>query len=133
MNCPKCRGTLQTLKLQTKQGKELELDQCGLCGGLWFDREELGEFLSGTVEVIDSPDLGASRAFELDYKESACPRCKTTLTRTPNPREPRIQGDVCERCGGLWFDAGEADGIKLSDRVNAAFDGWLAKIKPAAK
>ena len=34
---------------------------------------------------------------------------------------------------GLWLDAGEADGIKLADRVNAAFDGWLTKIKPAAK
>ena len=132
MNCPKCRaGKLQTLQLHTKKGQALEVDQCSICGGLWFDRGELEEFLSGTPEIVDAPQLDPSLAVELDYEEAKCPRCGEPLKKTKAPQNDRIQGDACGVCGGLWLDAGEASGIAMAEKVNAVFDDWLAKLKPA--
>ncbi|MBI5202758.1 MAG: zf-TFIIB domain-containing protein [Elusimicrobia bacterium] len=132
MNCPKCRaGKLQDLKLKTKQAKTLELEQCNMCGGVWFDRGELEDYLGGTVTVIDFPKLDAALAVELDYREAKCPRCDAKLSKSKAPQNDRIQGDACKLCGGLWLDGGEADGIKMADKVNAVFDDWLAKLKPA--
>lgn len=134
MNCPKCRaGKLQTLTLHTQQGKSLEVDQCSMCGGVWFDRGELDEFLSGTVEIIDFPQLDASLAVELDYRDAKCPRCTEPLKKTKAPQNDQIQGDACGRCGGLWLDSGETSGIAMAEKVNAVFDNWLAKLKPAGK
>lgn len=133
MNCPKCRaGKLQALKLRTKVGGLLEVDQCTMCGGVWFDREELSDYLKGTVTVLDFPELDAALAVELDYREAKCPRCgDETLKKSKAPHNDRIQGDACPRCGGLWLDSGEAGGIAMAEKVNAVFDDWLAKLKPA--
>lgn len=134
MNCPKCRaGKLQPLKLRTKQKQELELEQCNMCGGVWFDRGELDHFLKGTVEVVAFPHLDAALSVELDYRDAKCPRCSAKLERSKAPQNDRIQGDACKACGGLWLDAGEADGIKMAERVNAVFDDWLLKLKPVEK
>ena len=134
MNCPKCRaGKLETLKLHTKQGHDLELDQCSICGGIWFDRGEIEEYLTGTVEVIDVPLLDPAVSVELDFREATCPRCSIKLQKTHAPQNEKIQGDNCPQCGGLWLDAGEADDIAMAEKVNAAFNDWLLKIKPAAK
>lgn len=133
MNCPKCRtGKLQTLTLKTKQGSPLHVDQCSICGGVWFDHGELDRYLSGTVEVLDAPELHATLAVELDHREAKCPRCDVTLAKTAAPRNDRIQGDSCPNCAGLWLDAGEAGGIAMAEKVNAVFDDWLAKLKPKA-
>ncbi|MBI4425161.1 MAG: zf-TFIIB domain-containing protein [Elusimicrobia bacterium] len=133
MNCPKCRaGKLQGITLKTKQGAALGLDQCSICGGVWFDRGELEGYLSGAVEVLDSPSLHPKLAVELDHCEASCPRCAKPLAKSKAPQSPRIQGDACAACGGLWLDAGETGGIALAEKVNAAFDSWLAGLKPKA-
>lgn len=131
MNCPKCRaGKLQALILKTQQGPELHVDQCSICGGVWFDHGELDRYLSRKLDVLESPQLHATLAVELDHREAKCPRCAVPLKKASSPQNDRIQGDQCPKCAGLWLDSGEADGIALAQKVNVVFDNWLAKLKP---
>ena len=60
-----------------------------------------------------------SRRVELDKQQAAaareagtpkCPRCQTPLTE----REfQNVKLDACDRCKGVWFDAGELEMILL--------------------
>jgi phage FluMu protein Com len=60
-----------------------------------------------------------SRRAELDRQEAAaaksasgvkCPRCGNTLTE----REfQHVKLDACDRCKGVWFDAGELEMVLL--------------------
>ncbi|MDP1830136.1 MAG: zf-TFIIB domain-containing protein [Archangium sp.] len=88
--CPTHRTPMQRLISSTPAGRELELDRCGECGGLWFDAGELE--LTATHRA-----LPAGPGFEY-----FCPSCSDPA------RDPAVGGQFaaarCNACQGTWLD-----------------------------
>jgi Zn-finger nucleic acid-binding protein len=104
--CPKCDAPLFSLRF-----KEVEVDFCERCRGLWLDAGELEALMRQTGAVADDPLL----AFQNQPgtvprgRKHLCPRCDQTLCEVTVPRigaEP-LHLDRCPRGHGLWFDASE--------------------------
>ena len=49
-----------------------------------------------------------------------CPKCEGKLVETDYES---IKIDVCEKCGGVWFDAGELAQVTQKDK-----GGWFGKM-----
>ena len=64
--------------------------------------------------------LQAENAHSLDLK---CPKCDGTLYET---EMENIKIDVCNKCSGVWLDAGELAHIVDKDEKNGG--GWLSRL-----
>jgi Zn-finger nucleic acid-binding protein len=114
MKCPKCQGRMQPI---TTAGGTV--DRCDDCGGVWFDRLEMGKQADHSSEVdVGNPERGA-RFNSVD--RIGCPRCANTpLTRMVDNDQPHIWFEACSSCGGRFLDAGEFKDLterSLSDLV----------------
>ncbi len=106
MRCVKCEGRLVTVRIE-----DIDVDQCDLCAGIWFDAHELERVLRR--EHVE-PLLGHGPAHAGDDdRRGHCPRCKGEgyLVRLASPKAP-IHVDTCAICGGKWLDGGELDLLK---------------------
>jgi Zn-finger nucleic acid-binding protein len=77
----------------------------------YFHRKEK-ELIAKMKEKLESED-----ARDLEIK---CPKCDGTLHETDFEN---IKIDVCDKCSGVWLDAGE-----LTQIVDKEDQGWLGKI-----
>ena len=106
--CPNGDGPMHQVVTRSRHGAELLLDQCGGCGGVWFDKYELfriGEAEARQVEGIDKEKLryptgtGASLL---------CPVCGVTLVSFQDANIPEnIQLLSCPKCSGFWVNHGQ--------------------------
>ncbi|MFZ2640155.1 MAG: zf-TFIIB domain-containing protein [Verrucomicrobiia bacterium] len=104
--CPKCDAQLFSLRF-----KEVEVDFCERCRGLWLDAGELETLMRRTGGSADDPLL----AFQNQPgtpprgRKSLCPRCDQTLREVvvPRPGAEALYLDRCPRGHGLWFDVNE--------------------------
>jgi len=115
MNCPKCPGKLEEIKIGKKE--PLIIDRCFACGGLWFDKDELPVAINKEIvrtvefdlekEPLEDQELVYEIGF--DKIEIVCPRCGggQKMVKKPSPRNKKVTMDYCEKCGGIWLDAGE--------------------------
>lgn len=88
------------------QHQGLEVDSCPECFGIWFDREELRQFLSHPdwVEKV-LPDLPTPDRFLRPASQARlCPGCRQEMKES---QLGEILVDVCPRCQGIWLDQGE--------------------------
>lgn len=87
----------------------LEVDSCPECFGIWFDREELKEFLKHPdwVQRLASSDKGGGVAVPPVPKSRKCPQCQCALMESSLGE---VLVDVCTRCRGIWLDQGELEG-----------------------
>ncbi len=106
MDCPVCKHAMITLEL-----RDVEIDHCVACGGIWLDGDEL-ELL------LDDPQRAKNllKSFEADAacKETPrkCPICRRRMQKIVVGKDkPRLLIDKCAREHGLWFDAGELEEI----------------------
>ncbi len=102
MKCPKCEHEMEVVAF-----KDVEVDRCTLCKGLWFDSFEAEQLkhMKGSEEIdIGDPDVG--RVFNRDDRID-CPRCKTAMIRMVDPKQTHIWMESCTVCHGVFFDAGE--------------------------
>jgi Zn-finger nucleic acid-binding protein len=104
MICPKCRQ--DTIVVEHRQ---IELDYCPKCEGVWFDAGELNLFLQ--CAKLASPELMMRNIVSLPAVESSgkppkCPICGQGMKEVAIG-QPAINIDVCRRADGLWFDGGE--------------------------
>ncbi|MBI5687764.1 MAG: zf-TFIIB domain-containing protein [Verrucomicrobia bacterium] len=105
--CPKCDAQLLNLRF-----KEVEVDFCERCRGLWLDAGELEALMRQTGGSADDPLMafqnqpGATPSRE---RKHLCPRCDQTLREVavPRPGAGPLHLDRCPRGHGLWFDASE--------------------------
>ncbi len=109
MLCPVCREILVVFEY-----RNIELDYCPDCGGVWFDSGEV-ELLMETVG-IDAEKI----SFDLKKPERSisearrrCPACDKIMEKVCTPDE-RIILDQCPFGDGIWFDAGEISGALSS-------------------
>lgn len=104
--CPKCDSQLFSLRF-----KEVEVDFCDRCHGLWLDAGELEALMRLTGAAASDPLL----AFQNQPgapprgRKHLCPRCDQTLREVavPRPGAEALRLDRCPRGHGLWFDANE--------------------------
>jgi Zn-finger nucleic acid-binding protein len=92
--------------MEQKKFRDVTLDRCATCGGIWFDNAEISDAAGGRIDVemldIDSP--------------RTCPSCKGSMEKA------RIRGldvETCSHCGGVFIEAAAKDGI---DSVGAVLD-----------
>lgn len=137
MDCPKCKvGRLSPVSIQmnVRSGKPrlelLDLEQCGGCHGVWFDRGELEKYLDAELTVLDASELPASIHAEHDTKPADCPKCKKAMERGPAPKG-KVQVDRCRHCAGVWLDGREIDVLEKANRsVLTRFSSWLEDALP---
>lgn len=127
--CPACKQVSMLLFGDDK----LEIDSCPECFGLWFDGEELRQFLpsQSLAEKILSQDrmeqMLRSQPRDPGH-ERICPQCSIAMRESP---VGAVQVDVCFRCRGIWLDQGELSRLleqyKVGDRGNLVVLNQIAE------
>src|SRR3989338_9710530 len=106
MTCPQCAAAMREVNIESHYATPIVLDQCSLCGGLWFEGTELFRARVGEarkVEAVDADKLCAPSP--PSEKPLLCPRDHTTLTPFDDPNFPKeILVESCPMCGGFWFN-----------------------------
>lgn len=122
MKCPKCGAALNKVKIKTRpeyggdvlkdaeETREIEVDQCLSCNGIWFDQNELQQYLSEKLIILDSPPIEKYETY--NKKAGLCPRCQTEMAKKPSPKDKSIIMDICEKCNGVWLDGSELDKLE---------------------
>ena len=99
MQCPKCKK--KPLKSCKVTAKQLMLDQCELCRGIWLDKDELGELLGAKAKKDFSIP-----SFSTQLQNVDCPRCHVSLREFCYP-DTLVLVDACKQCEGVWLDNNE--------------------------
>ena len=140
--CPVCVGVMMVKKDIGVRGG-VTLDYCPRCGGLWFDRGEVGRVAHHDTSVIHPLLIDAAARVRppcqgcgtpLDRNAEKCAVCgRRNILGCPvcdEPMERRERDglvlDVCKRCQGVWFDNAELSAIwrlKLADAKVASRSG----------
>lgn len=103
--CVRCDEGLREVEYP---GTEVKIDVCPACAGVWLDKGEL-EALRAAVRHLVRPERDLrERAKELALdapppEQRGCPRCSIALAVAPTRG---VNAERCERCSGLWLDAG---------------------------
>jgi Zn-finger nucleic acid-binding protein len=126
--CPVCVGVLMEKKRVAGPGRGLTVDFCPRCGGIWFDRGEVGEIARQDYSVLSGMMLESSARINppchecrapLDRNAEKCAVCgwknilKCPVCDRHMERRP-VQGvvlDFCRKCQGAWFDNAELTAI----------------------
>jgi len=108
MQCPNCKHELKKFIY-----KDINLDQCISCGGMWFDG---GEFRSAK----DKEDEFL-RWFDIDlFADPRQFKGGNSTMNCLNDKEPLyeilynnadVKVDVCRKCHGIWLDKDEYENI----------------------
>lgn len=109
MICPNDDVEMRPVKVLSHYGQPIILDQCGGCGGIWFDESELFRARQGEAEQIEPLDSGILRApSKIEKAVLVCPKDKTELFRFADAYFPKgIILERCPSCNGIWLNRGE--------------------------
>ena len=107
MECPKGQAAME----EVTYGRNMTVDRCITCKGIWFDlgeAEELkGKWMS---EFVDSGDPEIGREFN-KIEDVNCPRCGELMDKVPDPKQSHIWYEACSD-HGMFLDAGEFSDYK---------------------
>lgn len=128
LRCPACAGALKEVYAKANYGRVLLVDQCTVCGGVWFDRWELYMLHKASASDLDSIDVKSLLAGNPDVRGSGnCPRCSLPLVDFKDPGlPPDASIKRCAQCSGLWLNRGE-----ISKYANHR-DGFKKRVAPDA-
>jgi Zn-finger nucleic acid-binding protein len=91
--------------------RDLDVDFCHQCRGLWLDAGELETIMTRTGAQTADPLLKfqLQAGTEPKGRPHLCPRCDTALheIQVEHAGSPTLTLDKCPRGHGLWFDADE--------------------------
>lgn len=110
--CPKC-----DIQLIIARFRDVEVDVCPSCSGIWMDRGEIAELMRQTGATPDDSIIRSTEAKgrHARGKKNLCPRCDALLLeieiRCPQPgaEQPPIILERCPHRHGIWFDKGEME------------------------
>jgi membrane associated rhomboid family serine protease len=120
MRCPSCDAQLEGHKYHG-----LAIDVCRNCGGIWFDPEELKEFIGHFIR--DRDDLPEAQidlnkdvlpAYRISEPVMTCPRCQRQMKKSNYAYDSNVILDKCPSCGGIWTEGGEIDKIAMHTKGN---------------
>lgn len=108
MLCPNDKTAMHQVETVAHYGQPITVDQCGKCGGIWFDESELFRTKLGEAERIELLDAELLRAAcPSEAAELVCPRDRTTMIRFSDPSFPEdITLVRCLSCHGIWLNRG---------------------------
>jgi len=102
MKCPKCK----TESFAAVSVRDVTVDRCSSCNGIWFDEQELSQLLSEDARQLTALREGEGKE-ELDAKRGNCPRDNSQLVRVYSSVNQSVVVDACLQCRGIWLDGGE--------------------------
>jgi len=108
MHCPNCKHELKKFIY-----KNIELNQCINCGGIWFDGDKLRNVKDKEGELLRWVDVDLfsdSKKFVGSYSTMICPNDQESLYEISYDNAD-IKVDVCKKCQGIWLDKGEYEDI----------------------
>jgi Zn-finger nucleic acid-binding protein len=105
MICPVCKYDMIVVEY-----RNIELDYCHSCKGVWFDSGELELLLKS--QGLEEPktffdSILTSQETVSSEKKRNCPICGHKMKKTAIGGQPELLIDVCRDKHGLWFDGGE--------------------------
>lgn len=108
MFCPNDKTEMHRVKIVSNYGQPIILDQCGKCGGIWFDESELFRAKQGEAEKIELLDTEIlQNPTAIDNPTLICPRDQTVLSQFTDKYFPK---DIilvrCLSCNGIWLNRG---------------------------
>lgn len=102
MHCPKCRAA----DLRPTTVRDIQVDRCPRCHGIWFDERELSAMLALDAASLQ-PLADRADAGHLTELRADCPRDGTPLLRVFSALNRQVVVDTCPACRGIWLDGGE--------------------------
>jgi uncharacterized protein len=120
MKCPKCQGDFERITY-----KDIEVDRCFKCRGLWFDMLEKEDLLK--LEGSESIDIGDEQVGEQygTMRHIDCPKCKSRMVPMVDKDQFHIKYESCTDCFGTFFDAGEFRDLK----ENSVLERFVSMLK----
>jgi len=109
-SCPRCH-----IPLRLSVIRDLEIDICPQCRGIWLDSEEF-DYLTSERDVYSDPSVPRTfekRPLKLDDESIylPCLRCGQPMHRRNFKKVSGILIDLCPK-HGAWLDAGELEQIR---------------------
>lgn len=103
--CPRCKNSLEEVKIKSIYQTDLFVDRCPSGCGIWFDKDEIFKSKKSDIEKIDLFDNN----FIEKEGETICPLCNIKMGKYRNPSfKIDFEIDYCLKCKGFWFDRNEA-------------------------
>lgn len=109
--CPNCEIFLETLIID--ESKELYIEQCKHCHGIFLDYGELEAIMEREIVKSDKYDFEKVRQIldnplvkEKSIKYKKCPECRSIMSRLNYKQKSGVIMDRCISCG-YWLDSGE--------------------------
>jgi len=99
LQCPACREPMIAVEY-----KDVEVDTCVLCGGVWLDGGELEALVGSAVPPKAQPDAS------LGAPDRDCPICVHKLIKD-RYGSTEVVVDKCAHGDGIWLDKGELEQI----------------------
>ena len=108
MFCPVDKIEMHRVKIISYYGQPIELDQCEICGGIWFDESELFRAKQGEAEKIELLDINILKnPSMIENPTLTCPRDQTVLYLFTDKYLPKdIILARCSKCKGIWLNRG---------------------------
>ena len=128
MECPR-----DHTELTVESFKDIEVDRCPVCKGMWLDPGELDQ-LEDTV--FDQDEIKGSTMYRSYQGELPCPKCQVPM-HLFHYRAYDLELDFCQEEHGVWLDGNEEkrvldlmkQRIKDLDRSAAAESEWAGMLK----
>ncbi len=107
MQCVTCKKPMLAI-----EHKEIELDYCPACEGVWLDSGEL-ELLMESFRIANPAQVIEEKlkpAKDCPEKPRPCPVCRKKMEKM-NFGDSEVLTDHCVNGEGIWFDKGELEKI----------------------
>ena len=102
MNCPKCN-----VNLTQKTYKDLEIDACPNCEGMWLDFNELDQLEDS---VFSKDEFKGTMILSTFPSSLNCAKCGKTM-KGFKYRYYDLLLDFCDEKHGFWLDKGEEERV----------------------
>ena len=128
MNCPRCN-----VALDEKKFKDIDIDHCPECKGLWLDFHEMDKLED---HAMDEDERKGMIEYARRESDISCPHCNEVM-ETFNYRAHDLPIDHCKIEHGYWLDEGEekkvleimkqrVQDLKRTDSAEVSWSKFLA-------
>lgn len=102
MNCPICNHPMHHHRFD-----EITLNECGRCGGIWFDAgqlDQLKEITDPDLRWLDIDFWKSLTEFEVTHHPLKCPHCQRVYLTKIREKHTDTSVLTCNQCHGIWVE-----------------------------
>lgn len=126
MKCPDCNNLLIEKRIIDQPLYSVNVDECVICGGLWFDANELEAYRAcvlPTTEYTVLPDI----TMDTNVDTATCCCCERKTLQSCYVGEHLIRR--CSNCAGIFLNKIQlAELSKLNEQNSSAMDSVCAVL-----